>query len=382
MIRFGPWSTTLALGMAFGLLVSALLWQTRENRQANRLLAAAIVVIGLKLAPYAMGFAGFYDAYPWLSFLPVSFGLALGPLLYLHVARLTHAALPRRWRWHLLPALLQGVYYGVIFVQPLAFKDWWSNTYDAPLLDPAETALELASLSVYLWLAVRDYRRYQTWLDAHLSNREEFRLLWLRNVVFVLAAVVPLWAGFEIVGAWRHFDYFQRFPLYLGLMGWLLYLGLEGWRHAHCRYPVADARAAAVADGPTGAEPADDPGRWRDLGQAWQAALAGSDWWRDPELSLARLARHLGTNTSYVTRALNEGLGLSFHDVVNRLRVDEVKARLAQGPAGADFLAMAHDAGFRSKTSFNRLFKQYTGMTPTAFRRQAAKGVPTDEYSS
>jgi hypothetical protein len=47
--------------------------------------------------PYVIGYAGFYDAYPWLSFAPFDLGLATGPLLYLYVRRLAMPALPPRW---------------------------------------------------------------------------------------------------------------------------------------------------------------------------------------------------------------------------------------------------------------------------------------------
>ena len=46
------------------------------------------------------------------------------------------------------------------------------------------------------------------------------------------------------------------------------------------------------------------------------------------ELSLTDLARRLGTNTRYLSRAFNEGLGSSFSELINRQRVEEAKRRL------------------------------------------------------
>ena len=51
MIAFGPWSTTLAAGMVFGLLVALLLACSRHNRVANRLLAGVLVVFALGYVP-------------------------------------------------------------------------------------------------------------------------------------------------------------------------------------------------------------------------------------------------------------------------------------------------------------------------------------------
>ncbi|WP_199902502.1 hypothetical protein, partial [Azospirillum sp. B4] len=64
MIRFGPWSTMLGMAAGFGALVAILLLTARGNRTANRLLAALLGVAVLRLMPYVLGFAGFYDTYP------------------------------------------------------------------------------------------------------------------------------------------------------------------------------------------------------------------------------------------------------------------------------------------------------------------------------
>jgi AraC-like DNA-binding protein len=374
MIRFGNWSTTLALGMGFGLVIALLLASTRGRSMANRLLAGLLVVISLKLAPYMLGFAGFYEAYPWLSFAPFSFGLAFGPLLYFYVHQLTTGQLPARAGRHLIPAAIQASYYLLIFPLPLGIKDEIALRLDGPIVQPIETWLELASMAVYLVAARRQERRYQSWLDQTFSNREAFRLPWLHHFLWVLQLVLPLWAGFELLGMLADFDYYQRYPLYLGLTVLVAYLGLEGWRHADLVYPLpaSPGPAEAVPDPvPEAPEPA-LARDWAQLGQRWRQELAEAGWWRDPELSLARLARHLGTNTHYLSRAFNEGLGESFNAVVNGLRVRAIADALSQDEPPADLLGAALAAGFNSKTSFNRVFKAHTGLTPSQFRENRA----------
>jgi AraC-like DNA-binding protein len=55
-------------------------------------------------------------------------------------------------------------------------------------------------------------------------------------------------------------------------------------------------------------------------------------------------------------------------DFVNSYRVEEFKAR-AVDPANSNFsiLAIALDAGFNSKSSFNQAFKKFTGKTPSQY---------------
>jgi AraC-like DNA-binding protein len=381
MIKFGAWSTLLGLSALFGSTIAVFLARADRNRVANRLLAGLIGVLVLKLAPDVLGFAGFYDAYPWLSFAPFDLTLAVGPLLWLHLCQLTTGRLPPgAWR-HLVPAAVQAAYSLAVFPLPLATKNRWNDSIHERWIDPAETFLEALSLAVYIALAWRRERQYQAWLDGHLSNREEFRLVWLRNVVLALSAMLCVWAPYEFVSLVERLDYYQRFPLYVGLALLIYYLGLEGWRHAGTRYPVPRAEGVPPTDEPAatpepaGGDPRDESvpeaasRDWTSDGQRWMRQLADTGLWRDPDLGLDSLARALGTNTRYLSRALNEGLGMSFNEAVNGLRVQEVRQRLEDASDVRDLLALALDAGFSSKTSFNRVFKAHTGQTPSAYRQ-------------
>lgn len=374
MIRFGPWSTILGLSATFGLAVSVALWRTRTNTAANRLLALLLLAISLQLMPYVIGYAGFYDTWPWLSFLPFGATLAIGPLLYLHVTRLTSRDMPVGWWRHLMPALLQFLYYTSVFVFPLSVKDVWDDQVHEPYLYPVETLAILISMTVYLRLAWRRHHAYQHWLADHISNRSDFRLDWLRNFIIALAANFVAWTLTSIATKLAHLNYFERFPFYLGLALLVFYLGLEGWRHADRHYPLpmdADESSEPLEMDSTANESRD----WSGQGEAWLKTTREAGWWRDADLSLERLARHLGTNTAYLSRAFNSGLGQNFSEVIAGLRVTDVKHVITED-ASRDLLDIALSAGFSSKSSFNRVFKSQTGETPSQFRLRARRERP------
>ena len=365
MIRFGPWSTTLGLGALFALAVAALLMVPPAQRRANRWVAALLVVMALKLTPYVIGYAGFYDAYPWLSFAPFDHVLAVGPLLWLHVQQRTRATLPRGWGWHLLPAGVAAAYASVCFLQPLGWKDDWNERVHAPFIDPALTWAGLLSLAVYLGLAWRRHQAFQRWLAQHVSNAAEHRYDGLRGTLLAVGVWLAVSLPYEAATALWRLNYFDRFGLYLLLTAIAFALGLEAWRHAVSGHPLEPATSEPPAIEPPAPR---SPPDWAALGATWRDRTQAEGWFRDPELSLDGLARRLGTNTSYLSRAFNEGLGHGFADVIGRLRVDWLQQRLAAG-ATEDLLDLALQAGFASKTSFNRVFKAQTGMTPSAWRR-------------
>lgn len=367
--QFGPWSTTLGIGLLFGCTVAAALLAQRRNRAVNSWLAGLLIVVSMKLLPYILGYAGYYDAYPGLSFAPFSLGFAFDLLLWLYVQRLTLAALPPRWAWHLLPTALQLLYGLICFAQPLAWKNAWDTAVHAPFIDPLETWGAMVSLALYLRLAWRRRRAYELWVDQQLSNPEAHRFTGLRNILAAMAVLLLFSGAFELLSAWQHFNYFQRFPLYLGLTALVYALGLEAWRQADRVHPAQVEVAAAVPVLVAQRDGTD----WAAQGRLWRERTETGGWWRDPDLSLDKLARHLGTNSGYLSRAFNEGLGLSFSAVIGELRVAWVCQQIDAGAnKSADLLSLGLQAGFSAKTSFNRVFKLTTGLTPSAYRASKA----------
>ena len=91
--------------------------------------------------------------------------------------------------------------------------------------------------------------------------------------------------------------------------------------------------------------------------------------YKNPHLALRELSNDLNMPSYIVTKALNEVLGVNFYDLVNRYRVEEAK-QLLTNPMYDRFtiLRVASDAGFNSKTTFNSVFRKFTGVTPSYYR--------------
>ncbi|WP_147446615.1 AraC family transcriptional regulator [Corallococcus sp. CA047B] len=370
MIRFGPWSTTLGLAAGFGALVSVLLLAAPGNRVANRLLAALLGVVVLRLMPYFLGFAGFYDVHPWLSFAPFDLGLATGPLLYLYVRRLVTPGLPARWWRHFLPASVMLVYTLCAFALPLARKHWWNDVVHERWVDPLESAASIVSLAAYLVASVRFKRRYQAWLEANVSDREMHHQSWFATVLLSLGLWWGVTVGFEFMDRFlMRLNHHDRFPQYVFFSAIIVVLGLEGWRQAGHRFPQWSVRAE-----PPPLMMASDRD-WSEAAVDWAERIRAGAWWREPGLSLSEVAHRLGTNETYASRAFNQGLGRNFNAVINAMRVEAVQARLASGEK-KPMLEIALEEGFASKSSFNRVFREHTGQSPTSWRTAHFKENP------
>jgi AraC-like DNA-binding protein len=98
--------------------------------------------------------------------------------------------------------------------------------------------------------------------------------------------------------------------------------------------------------------------------------------YQETELTLQDLADKLKYPSYQVSQAINEGMKKTFYDLVNNYRVEEAK-RLLQDPRNLNYtiLSVGFEAGFNSKTTFNTVFKKFTGQTPSDFREKQKAAV-------
>lgn len=88
----------------------------------------------------------------------------------------------------------------------------------------------------------------------------------------------------------------------------------------------------------------------------------------DPDLNRDDVARRLGTNGNYIADAIREATGgQTFTQFVNRYRLRHASRQLTATNFSVEQIAL--DAGFNNRQTFNRLFREQFGMSPSDFRR-------------
>ncbi|MFT3738077.1 MAG: two-component regulator propeller domain-containing protein [Breznakibacter sp.] len=88
----------------------------------------------------------------------------------------------------------------------------------------------------------------------------------------------------------------------------------------------------------------------------------------NPDLKIGDLADRLDCSVHELSQVINQHLGQSFSEFINHYRIEEVKRRLQSDEYSRfTLLAIAESCGFNSKTSFYRVFKKETGMTPAEY---------------
>lgn len=367
-------------------LVFAVLVQTKKEKVLPDHLLSLLFLSAALL--FGLVFAAFEWGYDWLL-LPLEYAnLFWTPSFYLYVASMIDPRhrLPRGWPAH----------FGMLLLAIL-YQAWMLTTYseielaliyrvktfaNRPLPYNLLYLVDLAAVPVYLALAWRLIRAHRRQIGDLFSFRQSVDYRWLVRFIVVLL-LSWLLGDLPYLGTFLIGGLDERQTLALGItfsvLG-ILYLGFYGLRQQSVFTNVPDLSSSAPQDAEA------DP-RYRKSGlandeleasaQSLLAHMAARKPFLDKTLTIRDLAGSVGLTEHNLSEVLNVGLGKRFYDFVNEHRVEEFKRRAA-APEAANLtlLAIALDCGFNSKSSFNRIFKQHTGITPSAYLK--SPGSPAD----
>jgi AraC-like DNA-binding protein len=102
-----------------------------------------------------------------------------------------------------------------------------------------------------------------------------------------------------------------------------------------------------------------------------QESMEEQKFYLDPDLSVSRLASHTGIPAKTISAILNQYHQVNFNDFVNGYRIREVQSQLADpNNRHLTISGIALEAGFNSQATFQRVFKNNTGMSPREYMNQ------------
>ena len=341
------------LCIAQGLTSAVYLLVTSPRQPANKWLGLLLLGLTLQVVDYFLSRSGIYFRNRWLYFTPLFYSWSYGPLL-LTYTRVRLGNRPLRWP-HFLPGLVQATFYLVVCAQSFDVKTAFWLSVHKPWTRYVEHYGAIVSAVSYLGSTYR------------LVRRQEHPSAWVRRGVLAVVVFYGAAALDPLVNSWYLPAGAPTFYLTSVALPVVAYgLALAGWLKSrpHGAQLLADRGAGVAPKKPAG--PVDADQLRRVVATLEQEAL-----YKDPDLTLASLAQQLGLAPSVVSQLMNAGLGQSFSDVVNGYRLEEVKRRLLTEDAQRfTMLALALDAGFNSKSTFNRVFKEKLGITPKEYQKK------------
>lgn len=362
------WTILLFAGLVQGLFVAAVLLGNRgPDRRVSAVLAALSLVLALMIGEELVDSANLYATLPHAALVAFPLPLAIGPLLVLCAQQLGDPNRPMRARdfLHFVPMIAV-----VAYLAPFYGLDGASKLI---ALD-GEMRARIRPLVLFKGLHGLGYQIAAIILCARpLATAEpgiRARVLWFRRVL--LATLLPL--------VLVHVLYFYPSlgPVESDRAGSLVLAAvIYAFAYAAMRWPFFRSSAGEATRPGVPAAPrvkyrtsSLDQQRKYEIRDALLSYMKSDAPFRDPDSSLGDIAQALGVSTHDLSLVLNDVLKMNFHGFLNSHRIALIKDMMANPDLDhRTLLDLAYEAGFNSKTSFNRVFKETVGMTPSDYRR-------------
>ncbi len=383
----------LYLGAIQGLLLSIFLFSIKANKISNKLLGLLTLFWGIIIGTFALQSEGLYTQFPHLLRVFSQLLFLIFPLLFLQVKYLIskHSHFERSDLLHLIPWLLMII---------LNFGFYISSAEEKLILSRNDTLYYqvIAILSeeiiaiqgvVYSILGLKMLSKYERKIKDYQSNIDKmilkFQYIGISLSLFAwIIGIIGIHLEFFHVEI--NLDLFIFVYLTLVLIIYVIsYSALKSpeiykldesqikvmFRKNQDNKPSGNDKPIAVK---TIVETSDKVDQFSDDPIAEEINNKLLDFidtekpYLNPELSLQELADNVEVKRHHLSNVINQKHNKNFYEFINQYRIEEVKALMVD-PKNRNYklISLAYDAGFNSKASFNRIFKQMTNMTPSQF---------------
>jgi AraC-like DNA-binding protein len=357
-------------GIVLGIFVIILI-NSKNGRKTRANMFLSILLAALTFSVFHLRYAG--DVITHFSVKAYTLGdptfLVIAPLLWFYVTELAggRVRFNARTLAHFIP------FFVIVFCS-LTFRSFLNDTAITRMLDQHPRLpftifwmLMAIQFSAYQILIHRKWREYQQLIQQEVSNTENVNISWVRffTGVFLIVNLSFLVSLFAVI----HLDVMDLVWKSVGVIFSLsiFALGYKGILQKEIIFPESIVKPQSVER-----TALTDAVIKRDnvLIEKLQQYMKNEKPFLDPELSLSTLAKAMGINRNQLSQLINAGIGENFYDFINKYRVEEVK-RVMVDPQKQNYslLGMALEAGFKSKSTFNLIFKRFTGLTPTEYRK-------------
>jgi len=104
------------------------------------------------------------------------------------------------------------------------------------------------------------------------------------------------------------------------------------------------------------------------IGEGINRAIVDEKGYQQEDIKLADLAAQIGITPHQLSEYLNTQVQKNFTSFINSYRIEEAKALLRDPDRLV--VEIAYQVGFNTRASFNRVFKEEEGITPTEYKKR------------
>jgi AraC-like DNA-binding protein len=356
--------------------------QQKGGKLSNRLLGFFFLFICLNLLDVFILYTGFYFAHPDLAGFGSCLPLLFGPLLYVYTQSILYKnyKISKKNLLHFLPFLVvfsgTELYY---LIQPNDVKEGILkslHTHHFPLAVSIVSAMIFIQFLFYAGASLRSVLQYKKATIQLFSDPKHINVSWLYSTVIFFISIIVITILNSLL-AQTSFVKYYLLTFNIVTLALLLFVTRVLMKALHQSYffsfPTQEDLRGQFFQ-PKRPIPDAERSEKEAIIQSVIQHMQSEKPYLEPELSLDELALQLSIKPRVLSQAINDILQQNFFDFINRYRIEEAR-RLLTNPADKKItvLEVLYKVGFNSKSSFNTLFKKYTGLTPTEFRNKQTR---------
>lgn len=202
------------------------------------------------------------------------------------------------------------------------------------------------------------------------SYRENVDLLWLRRLVGLFAGICILIFPLGLIAYYGfHSMVFTDYYFFITLVIFIFFLGFWGYQQGEVFNINSNSNLKVE-------EKAETSGLISNTNQAnekhfkkeallLRELMKNEKPYLEPSLTIHDLSSSMKMPAHQLSKVINKEFHCNFFEFINQYRIEDFKERaFSPGYKNMTILAIAFDCGFNSKSAFNRIFKDLTGLTP------------------
>lgn len=372
-LEIGIFNILILFGAFQGFILAIILMTTKRLRKpSNSFLALLLFALALLNLVSAFEMVPMEKRTLFINYQPFLFFWLIPPSAYFFVKYLINPAYKWKRRDYLffLPFLIEvaiRLYRFYFYLTANYFTPEEARLYNI-VSNGFETCAVLAAIAVLI-SAVISLKRYEEKLYANYAEVESHSLSWLRNLFFAGLALSSLWLIIALSDfSAATFQFNLALIALLGLSTLIYYCGYS----MIIRQDLLDSPVFAI-----GSETEKEPqtpelsSKADEYYDQIKKLMSQERIYTDPNLNMSLLSDKTGLSNSYLSQIINQKEGRNFFDFVNSYRVEEVVSMMNDTKYDHyTLIALSQDAGFKSKSTFNAVFKKIKGETPSTFRKK------------
>ncbi len=362
-----------------GVVIIAIILLRLLRIRPKELPQKVLIVLFLLLFFVALYFYALLHNIIWLielCFLPNDITIiTLGPLFLLYVKSLflKEEGLVKKTLVHFIPTFLFA--FGIT-IPTILFNNFKIDelAYTHTNFIRGIIRIENLHFILYLILSLQLLSKYQK-LTAHkYSNLTKFDFNWIKIMFLSTICIICIDSGVKIYESFfGDFSWNADIISVLAMIVLVSYLSYYGTNQSKVLLPsfLLDIEVQSKTNKTINKVwPLEKKEEFESLKNKLELIIKTQRPYLDEDLTLGKLAEQISTTDKKLSTMLNQYLNTTFYDLINRYRVEAVKEKLNLGNyENYSLFGIASECGFKSRTSFNRIFKKETGFTPSDYKK-------------